>query len=173
MKPDMIYRLDRFGRGGHHRPFNDLGFAGVRIMESHENYNRQHQDLRVENGIKYGDVIDGVDFNYVKKLTSVNIINLVLIGSSPPPPKNLAIGGIVEPSVKFKWDENNDKNIKGYKIYWRETSSPHWQFSRYVGNINKYTLDGIIIDNYLFSLTSVSNSGYESIFEFPSETFRN
>ena len=173
MKPDMIYRLDRFGRGGHHRPFNDLGFAGVRIMESHENYNRQHQDLRVENGIKYGDVIEGVDFNYVKKLTSVNIINLVLIGSSPPPPKNLAIGGIVEPSVKFKWDENNDKNIKGYKIYWRETSSPHWQFSRYVGNINKYTLDGIIIDNYLFSLTSVSNSGYESIFEFPSETFRN
>ena len=173
MKPNMIYRLDRFGRGGHHRPFNDLGFAGVRIMESHENYNRQHQDLRVENGIKYGDVIDGVDFNYVKKLTSVNIINLVLIGSSPPPPKNLAIGGIVEPSVKFKWDENNDKNIKGYKIYWRETSSPHWQFSRYVGNINKYTLDGIIIDNYLFSLTSVSNSGYESIFEFPSETFRN
>ena len=149
MKPNMIYRLDRFGRGGHHRPFNDLGFAGVRIMESHENYNRQHQDLRFENGIKYGDVIDGVDFNYVKKLTSVNIINLVLIGSSPPPPKNLAIGGIVEPSVKFKWDKNNDKNIKGYKIYWRETSSPHWQFSRYVGNINKYTLNGIIIDNVL------------------------
>ena len=101
MKPNMIYRLDRFGRGGHHRPFNDLGFAGVRIMESNENYNRQHQDIRIENGIKYGDVIEGVDFNYVKNLTSVNIINLVLIGSSPPPPKNLSIGGIVEPSVKL------------------------------------------------------------------------
>ncbi|MFL2592011.1 MAG: peptidase M28 [Cryomorphaceae bacterium] len=173
MKPNIIYRLDRFGRGGHHRPFNDLGFAGVRIMESNENYNRQHQDLRVENGIKFGDVIDGVDFNYVKKLTTVNIVNLILIGSSPPPPKNLSIGGIVEPSVKFKWDENNDKNIKGYKIYWRETSSPHWQFSRYIGKLNKYTLDGIIIDNYLFSVTTVSNNGYESIFEFPSETFRN
>ena len=173
MKPNLIYRLDRFGRGGHHRPFNDLGFAGVRIMESNENYNRQHQDIRIENGIKYGDVIEGVDFNYVKNLTSVNIINLVLIGSSPPPPKNLSIGGIVEPSVKFKWDQNNDDNIKGYKIYWRETSSPHWQFSKYIGNVNKYTLDDIIIDNYLFSVTSVSVGGYESIFEFPSETFRN
>ena len=173
MKPNMIYRLDRFGRGGHHRPFNDLGFAGVRIMESNENYNRQHQDIRIENGIKYGDVIEGVDFNYVKNLTSVNIINLVLIGSSPPPPKNLSIGGIVEPSVKFKWDKNNDDNIKGYKIYWRETSSPHWQFSKYIGNVNNYTLDDVIIDNYLFSVTSVSVDGYESIFEFPSETFRN
>ena len=173
MKPNMIYRLDRFGRGGHHRPFNDLGFAGVRIMESNENYNRQHQDIRIENGIKYGDVIEGVDFNYVKNLTSVNIINLVLIGSSPPPPKNLSIGGIVEPSVKFKWDKNNDDNIKGYKIYWRETSSPHWQFSKYIGNVNNYTLDDVIIDNYLFSVTSVSIDGYESIFEFPSETFRN
>ena len=173
MKPNLIYRLDRFGRGGHHRPFNDLGFAGVRIMESNENYNRQHQDIRIENGIKYGDVIEGVDFNYVKNLTSVNIINLVLIGSSPPPPKNLSIGGIVEPSVKFKWDKNNDDNIKGYKIYWRETSSPHWQFSKYIGNVNNYTLDDVIIDNYLFSVTSVSVDGYESIFEFPSETFRN
>ncbi|MDP2059939.1 MAG: M28 family peptidase, partial [Flavobacteriaceae bacterium] len=62
MNPMMVYRLDRFGRGGHHRPFNDLGFAGIRIMEAHENYNRQHQDIRVENGINYGDVIEGVNF---------------------------------------------------------------------------------------------------------------
>ena len=66
LKPDLVYRLDRFGRGGHHRPFNDLGFAGVRIMETNENYNRQHQDLRIENNIKYGDVIEGVNFEYVK-----------------------------------------------------------------------------------------------------------
>ena len=117
LKPDLVYRLDRFGRGGHHRPFNDLGFAGVRIMETNENYNRQHQDLRIENNIKYGDVIDGVNFDYVKKLTSVNAINLALLASSPPPPKNLKIGGIVEPSVKFKWDFTVDDDIIGYKIY--------------------------------------------------------
>jgi hypothetical protein len=83
MNPMMIYRLDRFGRGGHHRPFNDLGYAGVRIMEAHENYNRQHQDLRIENGINYGDVISGVDFDYAKKLTAVNAINLASLGWSP------------------------------------------------------------------------------------------
>ena len=81
LKPDLIYRLDRFGRGGHHRPFNDLGYAGVRIMEAHENYNRQHQDVRKENGIKYGDVISGVNFQYAKSLTAVNAINLASLGS--------------------------------------------------------------------------------------------
>ena len=80
MNPMMVYRLDRFGRGGHHRPFNDLGFAGIRIMEAHENYNRQHQDIRVEDGIEYGDVIEGVNFDYTKKLTAVNAISLGWFG---------------------------------------------------------------------------------------------
>ena len=96
MNPMMIYRLDRFGRGGHHRPFNDLGYAGVRIMEAHENYNRQHQDIRIENGIRYGDVISGVNFKYAKKLTAVNAINLASLGWSPKEPENVKIGGAVK-----------------------------------------------------------------------------
>ena len=88
MNPLMIYRLDRFGRGGHHRPFNDLGYAGVRIMEAHENYIMQHNDIRVENGIAYGDVIEGVDFEYAKKLTAVNAINLASLAWAPPHWKN-------------------------------------------------------------------------------------
>jgi len=172
LKPDLVYRLDRFGRGGHHRPFNDLGYAGVRIMESNENYNRQHQDIRTENNINYGDVIEGVNFEYAKKLTAVNAINLALLGWSPPPPKNLRIGGIVEPSVKFKWDivENND--IVGYKIYWRKTSSPNWEFSKLIDKINEHTLNNIIIDNFLFSVVSVNSKGFESIYQFPSDTFK-
>ena len=90
MNPMMIYRLDRFGRGGHHRPFNDLGFAGVRIMEAHENYNRQHQDIRTENGIAYGDVIEGVNFDYAKKLTAVNAITLAGIGLGSSGPRQCA-----------------------------------------------------------------------------------
>ena len=172
LNPDLVYRLDRFGRGGHHRPFNDLGYAGVRIMETNENYNRQHQDIRIENNIKYGDVIDGVDFEYVKKLTTVNAINLALLASSPTPPKNLKIGGIVEPSVKFKWDLNPESGIIGYKIYWRKTSSANWEFSKSIGIVNEYTLENIIIDNYLFSIVSVNKNGFESIYEFPSDTFR-
>ena len=172
LKPDLVYRLDRFGRGGHHRPFNDLGYAGVRIMESNENYNRQHQDIRTENNINYGDVIEGVNFEYAKKLTAVNAINLALLGWSPPPPKNLRIGGIVEPSVKFKWDivENND--IVGYKIYWRKTSSSNWEFSKLIDKINEYTLNNVIIDNFLFSVVSVNSKGFESIYQFPSDTFK-
>ena len=102
MNPKMIYRLDRFGRGGHHRPFNDVGFAGVRIMEAHENYNQQHQDIRIEEGIAYGDVIEAVNFSYAKKLTAVNAINLASLAWAPPSIKELYIGGVVEPSVKFK-----------------------------------------------------------------------
>ena len=172
LNPDLVYRLDRFGRGGHHRPFNDLGFAGVRIMESNENYNRQHQDIRFENNINYGDVVSGVNFEYAKKLTAVNAINLALLGWSPPPPKNLKIGGIVEPSVKFKWEGSKNKDIIGYKIYWRKTSSPNWEYSKLTDKINEYTLEGIIIDNFLFSVVSINSKGFESIYQFPEDTFR-
>ena len=172
LNPDLVYRLDRFGRGGHHRPFNDLGFAGVRIMESNENYNRQHQDIRTENNIDYGDVISGVNFEYAKKLTAVNAVNLALLGWSPPPPKNLKIGGIVEPSVKFKWDYSDNQDIIGYKIYWRTTSAPNWEFSKVINKKNEYTLDGIIIDNFLFSVVSINSKGFESIYQFPNDTFR-
>ncbi|MEL6275233.1 MAG: M28 family peptidase, partial [Bacteroidota bacterium] len=104
LDPMMIYRLDRFGRGGHHRPFNDAGFPGVRIMETHENYVRQHQDLRTEDGIEYGDVIEGVDFDYCAKLTGVNAIVLAGLASAPPPPQNVMIGGAVQPSTRLRWE---------------------------------------------------------------------
>ena len=171
MNPMMIYRLDRFGRGGHHRPFNDLGYAGVRIMEAHENYNRQHQDLRIENGINYGDVISGVDFDYVKKLTAVNAINLASLGWSPKEPKNVKIGGAVKPSTTLKWKKSNHSSIKGYKIYWRETTSPHWDKSKFVGNVDSHTLESVVIDNYFFGVSSVGKNNQESVVVFPSEVF--
>jgi len=171
MNPMMIYRLDRFGRGGHHRPFNDLGYAGVRIMEAHENYNRQHQDLRIENGISYGDVISGVDFDYAKKLTAVNAINLASLGWSPKEPKNVKIGGAVKPSTTLKWKKSNDSSIKGYKIYWRETTSPHWDKSKFVGKVDSHTLEGVVIDNYFFGVSSIGKNNQESVVVFPSEVF--
>ncbi|WNM18454.1 M28 family metallopeptidase [Flavobacterium capsici] len=172
MNPMMVYRLDRFGRGGHHRPFNDLGYAGVRIMEAHENYNRQHQNTRVENGIKYGDVIEGVNFEYAKKLTAVNAINLASLGWSPPSPKKVAIGGVVAPSTVLKWDTIDDKQIAGYKIYWRLTTSPQWENSRFVGDVSTFTLDGIVIDNYYFGVATVYKNGFESMVVFPSSVLR-
>lgn len=172
MNPMMVYRLDRFGRGGHHRPFNDLGFAGVRIMEAHENYNRQHQDLRVENGINYGDVIEGVNFEYANKLTAVNAITLASLAWAPAEPKKVRIGGIVAPSTKLKWDKGTAKNIIGYKIYWRLTTASQWEFSRFVGNVDQFELEGIVIDNYYFGVASVSSSGHESVVVFPNDIIK-
>ncbi|SHI59221.1 M28 family metallopeptidase [Aquimarina spongiae] len=173
MNPMMVYRLDRFGRGGHHRPFNDAGFAGIRIMEAHENYTQQHQDIREENGIKYGDVVEHVNFEYTAKLTAVNAINLASMAWAPPAPTEVGIGGIVEPSAKFRWKKSNDPNIKGYKIYWRDTTSPTWDYSRFVGNVDNFVLDGIVIDNFFFGVSAVSKDGFESPVVFPTKIFRN
>lgn len=170
MNPMMIYRLDRFGRGGHHRPFNDLGYAGVRIMEAHENYTQQHQDIRTENGIEYGDKLKFVNFEYAKKLTAVNAITMASLAWAPAAPEKVSIGGIVEPSAKFKWEKVD--GAVGYKIYWRDTTSPTWDYSRYVGDVNEFTLDGIVIDNYFFGISAVAANGHESVVVFPNSIFR-
>ena len=169
MNPMMIYRLDRFGRGGHHRPFNDLGFAGIRIMEAHENYTQQHQDIRTENGINYGDTFEHVNFPYAKKLTAVNAINLAGLAWAPEAPKEVAIGGIVQASVKLKW--NKVDGAKGYKIYWRDTTSPTWDNSRYV-EATEFTLEGIVIDNFFFGVAAVGENGHESVVVFPNKIWR-
>lgn len=163
----MIYRLDRFGRGGHHRPFNDEGFTGVRIMETHENYNRQHQDLRVENGIEYGDVIEWVDFDYAAKLTAVNALTLAALASAPEAPRNLSIGGAVEPSTRLQWEESDDSTLEGYKVYWRKTTSPQWEHSKYIGKTTSHVLENLVIDNYLFGVSAVGKNGAESLVAFP------
>ena len=172
MNPKMIYRLDRFGRGGHHRPFNDVGYAGVRIMEAHENYTQQHQDIRTEKGIAYGDVLEAVNFPYAAKLTAVNAINLAALAWAPPAVSDLSIGGVVEASAKFKWSKKDDENIAGYKIYWRDTTSPTWDHSRYVGNVSEATLEGIVIDNFFFGLSTVGTNGVESPVVFPNKVMR-
>jgi hypothetical protein len=170
MNPMMIYRLDRFGRGGHHRPFNDLGYPGIRIMEAHENYTQQHQDIRMENGVEYGDKLKFVNFEYAKKLTAVNAIVMASLAWGPAPPTDVAIGGIVQPAAKFKWEKSAD--AIGYKIYWRDTTSPTWDYSRYIGNEDAFLLNAIVIDNYFFGVAAVGKDGHESVVVFPSATFR-
>ena len=172
MNPMLIYRLDRFGRGGHHRPFNDVGFAGIRIMEAHENYNRQHQDIRNENGIAYGDVLSGVNAAYAAKLTAVNAISLAALAWAPPAPKEVAIGGVVAPSTRLEWVASESPNTAGYVVYWRDTTSPTWQYSKYVGNKTHTTLDGIVLDNYLFGVAAVGTDGHQSTVVFPSKVLR-
>lgn len=163
----MVYRLDRFGRGGHHRPFNDVGFPGVRIMETHENYNRQHQDIRVEGGIEYGDVIEWVDFDYVAKMTALNASVLASMAWAPPAPTGVRVGGSNRPSTTLSWEVSDDPNLAGYKVYWRETTEPRWQHFRWAGVTDTHTLENVIIDNYLFGVAAVGKDGNESPVVFP------
>lgn len=170
----MIYRLDRFGRGGHHRPFNAVGFPGVRIMETNENYDMQHQDLRTENGIKYGDTIDGVDFDYAAKLTGLNAVTMAGMAWAPATPSGVSISGAVRPSTTLSWDAlDADENpqLAGYKVYWRLTDSNQWEKSVFVpvGN-TEHTLENVVIDNYYFGVASVSKEGFESPVVFPGAT---
>jgi len=165
----MIYRLDRFGRGGHHRPFADVGFPAVRVMETHENYTRQHQDVRVEDGVAYGDVIEGVDFAYAAKLTGLNAVTLAALAWAPGPPTNVRIRGAVRPAATLSWDPPaSGTRPAGYRVYWRRTDQPTWERSRFVGSATRHTFDGLVIDNYFFGVASVGPEGDESVIVFPS-----
>jgi hypothetical protein len=164
----MIYRLDRFGRGGHHRPFNDEGFPAVRIMETHEHYDRQHQNIRVEDGREYGDVVEGVDFDHAANLTAVNAAVLASLAWAPPEPDEVLIGGAVRPSTTLEWSPVEHPDLAGYKIYWRRTDQPQWENSRFVGpDVTRYTLENMVIDNWLYGVAAVGTDGNESLVVFP------
>jgi len=167
MDLNMVYRLDRFGRGGHHRPFNEAGFAAVRIMEVNEHYDRQHQDLRVEGDRQFGDTIEYVDFGFAARATAVNAVSLAAMAWAPAPPADVTIEGMVSPSTTLSWAASEEPHLAGYRVYWRETTAPQWQRSRYVGKVTSFTLENIVIDNYIFGVAAVAQDGNESPVVFP------
>lgn len=164
---EIIYRLDRYGRGGHHSPFFTLGYPAVRLMEAHEDYTRQHQDLRTENGVKYGDVLEGVDFDYAAKMTALDAAVLVSLAWAPPAPDSARITGAVQPSPTLRWKASPSADVVGYRIYWRKPSEVNWTRSRWVGNVTEHTLENVIIDNYFFGVAAVDREGHESMVAFP------
>ncbi len=167
MDVEIIYRLDRYGRGGHHTPFFNLGAAAVRLMEAHEDYTKQHQDLRTEKGIKYGDVLEGVDFDYAAKMTALDASVLMSLAAAPAAPDSARITGAVQPSPTLRWKASPSPDVIGYRIYWRKPSDVNWTRSRFVGNVTEYTLKNVIIDNYYFGIAAVGKNGQESLVAFP------
>ena len=164
----MVYRLDRFGRGGHHRPFNKVGIPGIRIMETHEHYERQHQDLRTEGGVEYGDVMAGVNSVYAAKLTALNAITLAGMAGAPPFPENVEATGAVQPSAKLSWETPpNGRNLAGYRVHWRLTTEAEWTHSRFIGKVNEWTFENLVIDNYFFGVSAVAKDGSETPVVFP------
>jgi hypothetical protein len=164
----MVYRLDRFGRGGHHRPFNAVGIPGIRIMETHEHYDRQHQDLRTENGVTYGDTMDGVDSAYAAKLTALNAITMAGMAGAPPFPANVEATGAVQASAKLAWETpDNADNLAGYRVHWRLTTAPEWTHSRFIGPVSEWEFNNLVIDNYFFGVSAVAKNGSETPVVFP------
>lgn len=164
----MIYRLDRFGRGGDHRAFADEGFPAVRVTETHEHYARQHQNVRVENGVAYGDVLEGVNFGYLAKVTALNVASLAALSWAPGPPRAVRIAGGVRPAAVLSWQAPNDSaNVAGYRVYWRRTDSPTWDHAEWVGKVTSHTFAGRVVDNFFFGVASVAADGNESPVVFP------
>ncbi|MEO8448970.1 MAG: M28 family peptidase [Gemmatimonadota bacterium] len=162
MRPKLVYRLDRFGRGGDHRAFNDLGFAAVRVTEAFEHYNRQHQNVRTETGVAYGDVPEKVDFPYASRVAGANAATLAALAWAPPPPTGAKIRGGGSPSTTITWQAPPGP-VAAYKVYWRDTTEPLWTHSRLVTGATELTLENILIDDSLFGVASVGADGNESL----------
>ena len=161
----MIYRTDRFGRGGDQVPFLQAGYPAVRVSEAHENYTRQHQDLRKEGGIDYGDTIDGVDFRYLARVTALNAITMASLSRAPAPPTQVEIKGALATDTTVSW--RKVPGAAGYRVHWRDTTAPQWQYARAVGDIDQAVLTDVVVDDWFFGVSAVSADGYESPVVFP------
>ena len=161
----LIYRADRFGRGGDQLPMQEAGYPAVRLTEADENYTRQHQDVRTEGGVAYGDSLAGIDFAYLARVVRLNVASLAILASAPPPPVNLKIAGAVTPDTTLSW--TTVPGAAGYRVWWRETSASGWSQSRDAEAATSLTLKGVNIDNFTFGVSAVSADGYDSPVEFP------
>jgi hypothetical protein len=168
-KVEMVYRTDRYGRGSDQVEFLNAGFPAVRVTEAHEDYTRQHQDVRTENGVRYGDTVDGVDFPYLAQVTRLNVMSLASLANAPAPPKGVTIEGAVTPHTTVKWQAV--PGAAGYRVWWRGTTEPQWRFSRAVagGEATQLLLSNVVIDDWFFGVSAVSAEGYESPVVFPGD----
>lgn len=164
----VIYRRDRYGRGGDHIPFLERGFAAVRFTEPDEDYTHQHQNVRTENGIFYGDTPEFVDFEYVANATRVNMVTLASIANAPGKPKNVGIvTGRLTNDTDLKWDASKDADLAGYEVVWRDTTAAEWTNSKFVGNVTAYTAPKMSKDNYFFGVRAVDKAGNRSPVVYP------
>jgi len=162
LQVQMVYRTDRFLRGGDHLPYLQNGFTAVRITEMNENFTRQHQDVRKENGIDYGDVPKWIDYEYLRKNTALNLCNLANLAKAPSTPEDVKIEiKNLSNTTSLSWEKPKSGKVNGYYVLIRETVSPVWQKKLFTKE-NKITLP-YSKDNYFFAVQSVNETGNESL----------
>jgi len=165
----MVYRTDRYGRGGDQVEFLKAGYPAVRVTESRENYTRQHQDLRVADNIHYGDTIDGVDIGYLAKVVRLDAVALAALAGAPAPPTGVAIEGALSSDTTVTW-----KPVAGataYRVWWRDTLASGWQHSVDVpgAEASRVVVPGKVIDDFFFGVSAVSADGFASPIVFPGD----
>ena len=168
MKVMLVYRRDRYGRGGDHIPFLERGYPAVRFTEVHEDFRHQHQNVRVENGVQFGDLPEFVDFAYVANVARVNAASLAALALAPSRPKGVTIvAARLSHDTELRWEANKEPDLAGYEIVWRDTTAPTWTNSKPVGKVTTFTMKGMSKDNYFFGVRSIDREGNRSPATYP------
>jgi hypothetical protein len=168
MKVMLVYRRDRYGRGGDHIPFLERGYPAVRFTEVHEDFRHQHQNVRVENGVQFGDLPEFVDFAYVANVARVNAAALAALALAPSRPKGVTILATrLSHDTDLRWEPNKEPDLAGYEIVWRDTTSAVWTNSKPVGNVTTHSMKGMSKDNFFFGVRAIDRDGNRSPASYP------
>ena len=168
MTVELIYRKDRYLRGGDHSPFLAAGYPAVRMTEPNEDFRHQHQDVRKVQGVQYGDLPEFVDFEYTAQVTRVNAASLGALALAPARPAGVEMETQeLTNDTTLHWQPNREPDLAGYEIFWRETTAPFWQHSVFVGNVTRYTVAKVSKDNYVFGVAAVDQEGNRSPAVYP------
>lgn len=170
----LVFRRDRYGRGGDHNAFLQKGFTAVRFTEPNEDFTRQHQKVREENGIKYGDVFEMADPVYIAQVARINASAMASMALAPASPAGVQFKtGRQEYDTTVAWQASKEPDVVGYRILWRETYQPFWQRSIEVGNVAEFIMKGLSKDDYFFAVQAVDKDGNASVPSFPKVVPRN
>ena len=169
LRPWLMNRVDRFGRGGDHIPFYEKGIPAIRFTEAHENYRRQHQNVRTENGVEYGDLPQYVSPDYLKLVASANLVTVYTAAAAPAAPKDLKVAGAVTDDTTLTWTLGSESDLDGYELLSRDTTADEWQRASPIGKVATYTLKGVPIDNFFFGVRAVDAAGHRSPVRTPDE----
>ena len=164
----LVFRRDRYGRGGDHNAFLQRGYPAVRFTEPNEDFTRQHQRVREEDGVKFGDVIEMVDFPYIAQVARVNAAAMASMALAPASPSDVSFkSSRQEYNTTLTWKPNAEPDVSGYRVVWRETYQPFWQRGVNVGNVAEYVMKGLSKDDYFFAVQAIDKDGNASAPSFP------